>query len=584
MKKSWIAPTEIHVAEVLNNRALNQNYIADITESMTDKGFLPEFPIDVFLTENLANVDTELPYVCACGAHRTIAATNAKLEKVLVHIHDGREEAFIETMHLDNFQFDPAQNTGIGQPFTNKEKRAAVTQLLLLPKFFEQTNAALNELWNIPEANIRRWRGEVVVLLETDSPNLRLWSVSDGRLARLRELAASTERKDAKGEIVKIRQKYVDASDDEKEAFWDVIENDMIEMDTPEIIGIDDVRGYLSRHFGVKSRWYPCQEVTMRQLQQVHQLILDADADFIGECLDAARAEKEIEAQKNAFQEAVDRCEAAFKKAYAPQEGEWSDVFRDMRKRFRNFVRSQDEKYAEFEMKYYDYDRDGLRDNTDAEAIQRETALHQGIIAAIETEADWLQGFMDAEEETLKEHRKSVEADWRKHRKALIAAVSAYPRAVGESSLVYKGDAYLRQDAGTLEKLLATDAPSAKKFTATIQSEAGYFKQIATAIETDAPWVKEIPVPKPLIDVLVDPEDFKESPLSDLSLDAIFLHIQSRVDNTTSHSGEDLLYMKGEILRILGEASRGILETQIWLIADIGLWLATIRDGEDIPK
>ena len=48
MKKSWIAPTEIHVAEVLNNRALNQNYIADITESMTDKGFLPEFPIDVF--------------------------------------------------------------------------------------------------------------------------------------------------------------------------------------------------------------------------------------------------------------------------------------------------------------------------------------------------------------------------------------------------------------------------------------------------------------------------------------------------------------------------------------------------------
>ena len=84
-----------------------------------------------------------------------------------------------------------------------------------------------------------------------------------------------------------------------------------------------------------------------------------------------------------------------------------------------------------------------------------------------------------------KEHRKSVEADWRKHRKALIAAVFAYPRAVGESSLIYKGDAYLRQDAGTLEKLLATDAPSAKKFIATIQSEAGYFKQIATAIETD---------------------------------------------------------------------------------------------------
>ena len=206
-------------------------------------------------------------------------------------------------------------------------------------------------------------------------------------------MAASTERKDAKGEIVKIRQKYVDASDEEKEAFWDAIEDDVIEMDNAEIdnISMDDVEKYIARKFGVESRWYLYRKLTMRQLRQVHQLILDKDADFIGECLDAARAAKEQEAQENAFQEAVDRCEKAFKKAYAPQEQEWSDAFRDMRKRFRDFVRSQDEKYAEFEMKYYDYDYDLRKDGSkDVEAIQRKTALHHSIIAAIETEADWM--------------------------------------------------------------------------------------------------------------------------------------------------------------------------------------------------
>ena len=109
-------------------------------------------------------------------------------------------------------------------------------------------------------------------------------------------------------------------------------------------------------------------------------------------------------------------------------------------------------------------------------------------------------------------------------------------------------------------------------------------REAATAIKTDASWVKKIPVPKALIEVLVDAEEFPESPLTDLSFEDIFMHIQSRCENTVSHSEEDLLQMKGEILRILGTASRGILETQVWLVADIGLWLTQIRDGEDIPK
>lgn len=576
MQKSWIEPNEIHVVEVLNNREINQNYIGDITESMQSRGFLPEFPIDVFVSANLVNIDTDLPYVCACGAHRTLAALNAKLDKVLVHIHDGKEEAFVEMMHLDNFKFDPAVNTGIGQPFTNKEKRAAVTQLLLLPKFFEQTNTALADEWRIPDSNIRRWRAEVVTLLETNSPKLRLWGVSDGRLARLRELAASTDRKDAEGNVVKIRQPYVDASDEEKEVFWDVIEDDVIELSSKledkgrETLSIDDVQKYL----GTKSRWSPYEDVTMRQLQQVHQLILDEDESFIQACLEADRAEKEQQAQRDEFQKAIDDCVKLFKKTYAPQEDKWSPAFRAMRKRFRDFVRTQDEKYAEFEMDFYDYDYDDFRNGGDIEKIQAATALHHAVMAAIQSEADWLQGFMTAEEEALKKHRKTAEADWRKHRKALIAAIAAYPRPVGESSLIYRADAYLYNDAGTLEKLLASEEPSAKKFTATIQSEADDFKKVANAIENDASWVKEIPVPKRLMDVLVTDEVGNQTPL-----EQVFKDIQTRYEDVyLSLDADELQETKSEILRLLGSVSKGFLPNQIYVLAEIGKWLAKCEE------
>ena len=101
-----------------------------------------------------------------------------------------------------------------------------------------------------------------------------------------------------------------------------------------------------------------------------------------------------------------------------------------------------------------------------------------------------------------------------------------------------------------------------------------------------SPGVKEIPEPKPLIEVLVDPEDVEKipkSPLSALSLDDIFLHIQSRVESITVNSDKNL-EMKNEVLRSLGKASRGILGTQIWLLADIGRWLAELNDGAEIPK
>ena len=579
MKKSWIAPTEIYVPEVLNNRVLNHNYIGDVTESMIDKGFLPEFPIDVFRSENLANVDTDLPFSCACGAHRTFSAINAKLEKVLVHIHDGREEDFIELMHLDNFQFDPAVNTGIGQPFTNKEKRSAVTQLLLLPKFFEQTNAALNELWNIPETNIRRWRSEVVELLETDSPKLRLWAVSEGRLARLRELAASTERKDAEGKIVNIRKPYVDASDDEKEAFWDVIEDDALEL------GLDwnDIQLHVREKFSAESRWRIYEDLTMKQLQSVHQLILSKDKLFLEAVKGTVAAEAERKAKAEALEKAIDTLNQVFKKAYAPQEDKYSPAYKEMKSRFEGFVQKRDERFKNFFMDSYDYDYDFRKSPESAEVA----LLHDEIAEDIKSEAEWLKDFMEAEEKALSKQRKSCESDWLKQRKALLTALAEYPRPIEERILLYQCDENILYDnLGTLEKLLSTEAPSAKKFTATIKAEADGFKRSANAISKDFDYIAEIPEPKPMIESLKEahgivPEEpeytVTAEDLHSMPLDEICEHVQGRVVYIPVDDENEVTQ---QLATILGKASRGQIGTQLHLLMEYALFLLPKSDIE----
>ena len=82
-----------------------------------------------------------------------------------------------------------------------------------------------------------------------------------------------------------------------KKRFGDVIEDDVIELSAKyDEIDMDDVREiYRLVNIGIESRWYFYKEATMRQLQQVHQLILDADAEFIGECLDADSRRKRAE-------------------------------------------------------------------------------------------------------------------------------------------------------------------------------------------------------------------------------------------------------------------------------------------------
>ena len=149
--------------------------------------------------------------------HRTTAAQNLKLDKVYVDLRTGTMDDFIETMHTDNFQFDPALDTSLGQLFTKKEKREACKQLLLLPKYLKLTNVALAEIWHTTEGNIRRWREEIASSIDED-PNSVDFCTQE-RLAEIKEILASPLRETVEGEVVHIRPKQKDP-DGKWDYYW----------------------------------------------------------------------------------------------------------------------------------------------------------------------------------------------------------------------------------------------------------------------------------------------------------------------------------------------------------------------------
>ena len=581
MKKEWVDPNQIFVHRELNNREMNQNFIGDLSQSMTDKGFLPEFPIDVFPTKNLANIDAEQAYVCACGAHRTIAAINAKLDRVLVHIHDGREEAFIEMMHHDNFQFDPAQHSGIAQPFTQKEKRAAVTQLLLLPKFFEQTNTALQEAWRVPESNIRRWRKEVIELLETDSPKLQLWCISDGRLARLRELAEKQERVNSDGKTVKIRKPLAEATEAEKHHFYDQMEEDSWVPGEEHGFEWVHVCEYMQKLWKTDDgRWYIYKEVTLQQMQKVHQLLLSEDPEFIKAVQKIAKAEKRNKVMRANLNKAADLTLETFKKIFAPKEDKYSKEYKDVRSRFETFLRNSDPKYADIGIDYYGYD---WKDRDDPDFCEKHAELHNEIVEALTGEAEWIAEFRAKETKRMHRVRENAMKRWEKLRKAAIEALAAYPRKIAPDTLISYADRQLDWGKGRLPKLIEADAPSTSKFTSSITEEADLFNKLVNALNNDAPWVKEIPEPTKLIDNLVDEDEQvdenRDAPFSfdTMSFRDIFEHIKARFDDLPTVAPDKMEEARREILSSLGSLMYGDIDIQIWMLADIGMWLSQIK-------
>ena len=568
MQKQYVNPAEVFVNEAINNRTLNQSYIGDLADSMLDKGFLAEYAIDVFRSENLAMIETELPYVCACGNHRTRAAQAAKLETVPVNIHPGREEAFIEMMHLDNFKFDPIQNSEIGQPFTLKEKRAAVTQLLMLPKFFKMTDTALSEMWRIPRRNIGRWRGEVIQLLETNSPKLRLWGISDGRLARLSELAAKPERVNDDGKVVKIRQPVVEPTLDEKKSFWDQIKADAGGYNDGWLkdSGIEDfdyIRDYAKQKYDAEESWQIYRYLTMRQMKDIHAAILSDDPQFketVLQIADEDRKTGEIRSEIKAISEKV-------KKWLLKQvsDSEWSKNFKDARADFQDTVRAQgffdNSASIEYHFDPYDYKFDDIN----IEARQAVMDTLQTIWNQIDLDSFWVVEFRSALEEKVLKKRRKLIADWKAAKQELLDALAAYARPIDLTAFCMALDDETYEPSGTSQRIMDTDEPSNRVHGRKIEEQIDNLKVGIDGLKNDAEWVHDIPAAHIVTET--------ETPLIE-----IFDSIKNRYPLDTRRVDEKRHDAKMNALASLSGVS---IETRIFILADIGVHFAKILEESE---
>ena len=99
MKTLWIAPNDIADLWTVNNRKENPGHIESLAESMRQNGYLPEYPIIAFEAVNIP-INTDKPYLVACGHHRRKAAIAAEIDLIFTEVHDGTEEEWIEMMSL----------------------------------------------------------------------------------------------------------------------------------------------------------------------------------------------------------------------------------------------------------------------------------------------------------------------------------------------------------------------------------------------------------------------------------------------------------------------------------------------------
>ena len=451
MKKLWTPPTTIQIVSILNNRQLNPDYVESLQDSMETHGYLAEYPIEVFESKNIPSIETDKPYLCACGAHRTLAALKADIDAVLVVIYDGGEEDWIERMSLDNFKFDVVKDASIGQAFSQKEKRAACTQLLLLPKYLKMTNTALAESWNTPEANIRRWRGDVASLIGERSEELQNWGVSPKRLKRLKAVLNSTEREDADGNVVKVRKKAREATEEEKSGLYRTIRSDAGDFEwgtklKKTFLGRHDIKWeevqtFISEKWNVEDEWQIYEHLSMGQLRTLHNLILTEDPDLIARCQEIAKARKALDAAKSDIHDACKLSEAMLHESFCPNQGTHSPRFRTVKE---IFIRAaQVEGYTDFSFDAWKYGREnGIA------FLRLAVTHHHTVSKAIEEKADWVEAVRVTIAEEEAATRAKIESDFRKAKKKMLSAFEAYPRSVSLEAFCYGFDDHFHEKAG----------------------------------------------------------------------------------------------------------------------------------------
>ena len=518
MEKKWIDPNTIYLAKPMNPRPLNQGFIESLRESMQEQGFLPQYPVKVFEAAALTCLEMNgLPYACVSGMHRTTAAQLAEIDQILCEVHTGDDDAFIEMMMTDNFEYDPARNSELGQVFSQREKRKACQRLLYIPKFLRMTNSALADAWHTNEANIRRWRKEVVASFDvpeassndeggapTFPETLRRVGITPDRLQELKAINDSREREDADGNTVKVRKPRPDASEDDKENFFETIRkdfHDLLEVDDDEVIDFDwdAVKRYAAQKWNVEAGWYMYKNVHIDQLRHLHKLVIEQDADFIEACTAIYTEAAAASELREDFEKACKKTTRLFCKLVGADH-EYDKKFKSKWKIFEDIVKSQ------LNIEMFGNTRWDYNDMETADERRAVIEQHKTVQEAIAKEADWIAEFMKKEQAAAAQRRKAVSESWTAKRDAAIAAINDYPRDVSFDRIISAAEKKLYKSHGYFAKIFDAETVSSKKNIGTLEDEVTSMDRLIRAVKKDDDWVAEIPAVK-VHDTVVSPAE-----------------------------------------------------------------------------
>ena len=486
----WENPVGIYIPSFMNNRQLNPVYVEGLEDSMCKDGFLPTFPIVCFRRADLPYFDdyTSELYICACGVHRTTAAQNLKLDKVYVDLRTGTMDDFIETMHTDNFQFDPALDTSLGQLFTKKEKREACKQLLLLPKYLKLTNVALADMWHTSEGNIRRWREEIASSIDED-PNSVDFCTQE-RLAEIKEILASPLRETVEGEVVHIRLKQK-SPDGKWDYYW------KLQRKVDDIEGLDWNEGIIPycQHVYEVEDTNLSDHLSMKQLSELDILITEKDTDFLERCRKYGEATRKLNAAREACHKVYHECKKAFDDLMLLRESSYDDVYK---KCFQSFGRAVSRNFGRNLLASAFY--------TDTVAkFELETQELKILLNDIRMPAEYIQKFVDRYLKRREQQREDLEKEIIEAHHLMLAGVQEkYPGIdLYKFALQVDSRTYWIELGQTPSVAMQRSDIDEKKTDKDLRYILKHYHDIIRNIDEDADWLSELVPEVPVAEVPV---------------------------------------------------------------------------------
>lgn len=511
LRKEWIDPNGIYLPKPMNPRPINQGFIGSLVDSMNDQGFLPQYPVKVARALELTCIEPknsngeDLLFAGIAGMHRITAAQIAKIDKILCEVYSVDDDAYIEMMMTDNFDHDPARNSKLGQVFSKTEKRKACCRLLYIPKYFKKTDTALAEAWHTAPSNVARWRKEVVATFaqpDDPSPNgeggqptfpetLRRMGITPERLQELRDIDASREREDAEGNVVPVRKPPTDASEKDKDTFFDQIRREFCCVQEEADLNFDweTVKHFAAQKWNVESIYNMYGKLHINHLRQLHEWVIEKDAAFITACEAIETERKALTKTKEKFEKTIEKTQRVFAKLIGA-DNKYSDTFKANWDPFETLVK------AELGIETFGntrWDYEGLETADDYAAA---TSHHVQVQEAIEKGADWIADFVRNMREAAAQKREKVSEKWTQTRQAALAAIEAYPRDISFDRLIATAAKELYKSHDFFTKIFDAETVSTQKHIGTLEDEIKTLERLIKQIKNDEDWVAKIPAVK----------------------------------------------------------------------------------------